>query len=163
MDNTIEIELSEIRPKVLAVARRFFRSSGLEGDPEDVAQDVLLRFWEARREQVRIRDPKAWAVTTARNLCVSLWRRRGRAGGRVVPEWLADNEDASARVELSEAETMAEKALGRIPAGTRLLLRLRATGLSLDEIAAITGRPKGSVKSSISAARKEMMKSFGLK
>ena len=161
MDNTIEIELSEIRPKVLAAAKRFFRSSKMDGDPEDVAQEVLLRLWEARRKDVPIRDPKAWAVAAARNRCVSLWRKRRNS--QALPEWLQDAEDASARVELSEAADVAEKALERIPEGTRRLLRLRATGLSLDEIAAITGRPKGSVKSSISAARKEMMKSFGLK
>ena len=49
MDKTLEIELAEIRPKVLATAVKFFRSSWLDGDPEDVAQDVLLRLWVARR------------------------------------------------------------------------------------------------------------------
>ena len=161
MDNTFEIELSEIRPKVLAAAKRFFRSSKMDGDPEDVAQEVLLRLWDARRKDVPIRDPKAWAVATTRNCCVSLWRKRRNS--QAIPEWLPGDGDASALVELSDAEGVAEKAFERIPEGTRRLLRLRATGLSLDEIAAITGRPKGSVKSSISAARKEMMKSFGLK
>ena len=46
MDKKLEIELSEIRPKVLATARKFFRETGLEGDPEDVVQDVLLRLWD---------------------------------------------------------------------------------------------------------------------
>ena len=49
MDKTLEIELAEIRPKVLATAVKFFRSSRLDGDPEDVVQDVLLRLWVARR------------------------------------------------------------------------------------------------------------------
>ena len=47
MDKTLEIELTEIRPKVLATALKFFRASRLDGDPEDVVQDVLLRFgWQ---------------------------------------------------------------------------------------------------------------------
>ena len=36
MDKTLDIELAEIRPKVLATARKFFRASRLDGDPEDV-------------------------------------------------------------------------------------------------------------------------------
>ena len=36
MDKTLEQELTEIRPKVLATALRFFRASRLDGDPEDV-------------------------------------------------------------------------------------------------------------------------------
>ena len=64
------------------------------------------------------------------------------------------------RIELSEAERLAIRAFDSLPPGTRRLLQLKATGLSLDEIAAITGRPKGSIKSSISAARKEMIKTL---
>ena len=45
MEKTLEIELTEIRPKVLATALKFFRASRLDGDPEDVVQDVLLRLW----------------------------------------------------------------------------------------------------------------------
>ena len=45
MEKTLEIELTEIRPKVLATALKFFRVSRLDGDPEDVVQDVLLRLW----------------------------------------------------------------------------------------------------------------------
>ena len=44
MDKTLEIELTEIRPKVLAMALKFFRASLLDGDPEDDVQDVLLRL-----------------------------------------------------------------------------------------------------------------------
>ena len=43
----------------------------------------------------------------------------------------------------------------------RNLLNLRnEQGLSLDEIAAATGRPKGSVKVALSTARKKMMEQW---
>ena len=163
MDKTLEIELSQIRSKVLATARRFFRASRLDGDPEDVVQDVLLRLWMARRDGVPIRSAEAWAVSTAKNSCISLWRKKGRIRSGTYPEWLSDSGDASTLIEQSEAERMAGKALERLPAGTRRLLQLRATGLSLDEIAAITGRTKGGVKTAISAARQELMKTFNTK
>lgn len=37
---------------------------------------------------------------------------------------------------------------------------MRADGMSLDEIAAATGRSKGSVKTSISTARKQMLEAL---
>ena len=163
MDKALEIELAAIRPKVLATAQRFFRASRLDGDPEDVVQDVLLRLWVARRDGVQIRSAEAWAVSTTKNSCISLWRKKGPVRSGVFPEWLPAGGDASTQIELSETERMADKALERLPAGTRRLLQLRATGLSLDEIAAITGRTKGGVKTAISAARQELIKTFNSK
>ncbi len=163
MDKTLDIELAEIRPRVMATALRFFRASRLDGDPEDVVQDVLLRLWMARRDGVRIRSAEAWAVTVTKNSCISLWRKKGPVRSGVYPEWLSDDRDASSPIEQYETERMAERALERLPAGTRRLLQLRATGLSLDEIAAMTGRTKGGVKSSISAARHELMKTLNSK
>ena len=160
MDKKLEIELAEIRPKVLATARRFFRASGLEGDPEDVVQDVLLRLWEARRKGMQILNAESWAVVTAKNCCISLWRKKDRSGNKPLPEWLPDGSDASMRIERSQAESLARRSFEQLSAGTRRLLQLRATGLSLDQIAIVTGRPKGSIKSSISAARKEMIKTL---
>ena len=126
-------------------------------------QDVLLRLWMARRDGVQIRSAEAWAVSSAKNCCISLWRKKGPMRSGVYPEWLSDGRDASSLIEQSEVERIADKALERLPAGTKLLLQLRATGLSLDEIAAITGRTKGGVKTSISAARQELMKTFNTK
>ncbi len=51
----------------------------------------------------------------------------------MYPEWLSDGRDASSLIEQSETERIADKALERLPAGTRRLLQLRATGLSLEE------------------------------
>ena len=90
MDKTLEIELTEIRPKVLATALKFFRASRLDGDPEDVVQDVLLRLWVARRDGVQILSAEAWAVSTAKNSCISLWRKKGPVRSGVYPEWLSD-------------------------------------------------------------------------
>ncbi|MBQ6254078.1 MAG: sigma-70 family RNA polymerase sigma factor [Bacteroidales bacterium] len=157
MDERIEIELEAARPKVLALARKFFRATRLDGDPEDVAQDVLLRLLEARRRGDPVRNAEAWAVTTTKNLCVSIWRKARKGQPLPLREDLLSDNNPSSRLEESEAGALVAKALVNIPGRTRYLLRLRASGLSLDEIAAVTGRPKGSVKTSISKARKELM------
>ena len=158
MDKTLETELAQIRPKVLATALRFFRASHLEGDPEDVVQEVLLRLWEAWRSGTQIRNAEAWAVAAAKNGCISLWRQKRPVCS--YPEDLPDSRSAATSLEEAEARQRADKVLSQIPAASRRLLQLRASGLSLDEMAALTGRTKGSVKSSISAARHEMIKAL---
>ena len=158
MDERLEIELAALRPKVLSLARKFFRSSRLDSDPEDVVQDVLLRLWEARRQGTEIGNAEAWAIATTKNCCISAWRKARR--GTLLPlrdETLAGYTPAGS-LEEAEAAASVARALEKIPPGTRHLLQLRAKGLSLDEMALVTGRPKGSLKSSISAARKEMLK-----
>ena len=156
----LETELMAVRPKVLAMARKFFRASRLDGDPEDVVQDVLLRLWDARRKGADIRSAEAWAVTTTKNSCISLWRKTLKEKTLPLSPEETVAEVPSLRLEVAEAEKAMAKALGRLPENTRYLLRLRAKGLSLDEMAAVTGRPKGSVKSSLSAARKELIKTM---
>jgi RNA polymerase sigma-70 factor (ECF subfamily) len=163
MKRSLDIELTEVRPKVLALARKFFRASGLAGDPEDVVQDVLLRLWEARCRGDEIRNAEAWSMATTKNSCVSLWRKSQKETILPLRDDLIPGYTNPGRIEKEEAEASVSKALERIPSATQYLLRLRAKGLSLDEIAAVTGRPKGSIKSSISAARKEIMKTINLK
>lgn len=163
MDEKLEIELARIRPKVFALAKKFLHSSNMVDDPEDIVQDVLLRLWKTSEKGAQICNAEAWAISITKNLCISLWRKRNGRISQTLPEWLPEENNPSTQIELSETRIIAEKALERLPAGTRRLLQLKATGLSLDEIAIVTGRPKGSIKSSISAARKEMMKSLNMK
>ena len=163
MDKTLEIELARIRPKVLALAKKFLKASKMVDDPEDIVQDVLLRLWKTSQEGTQIRNAEAWAISITKNSCISLWRKKRGERSQLLPEWLPDGNDASMRVEQCEAQIIVGKAFDRPPSATRRLLQLKATGLSLDEIAIVTGRPKGSIKSSISAARKEMIKSLNIK
>ncbi|MBP5317366.1 MAG: sigma-70 family RNA polymerase sigma factor, partial [Bacteroidales bacterium] len=84
-----------------------------------------------------------------------------KAAGRAVtsiPETISSQDSASAAIDAEDSRRIVAAALRQIPEGTRQLLQLRTAGMSLDEIAAVTGRSKGSVKSSISAARKQVLK-----
>lgn len=163
MEKTIETELSSARAKVLVLTERFFRASKMQGDPEDVVQDVLLRLWTALHDRQEIRSVEAWTVACTKNACISALRK-SRAN-KLLPlfDTLPYHETASSPLEAAEAGSRLKGILDSIPAGTRQLLRLRAAGMSLDEIAAATGRPKGSIKSSISAVRKEIMKNLDIR
>ena len=161
MQKDFDTELAAVRPRVLALARKFIRASGLRTDAEDIVQEVLLRLWTALNGGAEVLNAEAWASRVTRNLCVSLLRReRGQGGAAPLPASLPAPETASGALDAEEDRRRIERALARIPAGTRRLLELRAAGMSLDEIAAVTARPKGSVKSALSSARKQIINEF---
>ena len=78
----------------------------------------------------------------------------------VLATMIAFTVTAQSIIDAEDSRRIVAAALRQIPEGTRQLLQLRTAGMSLDEIAAVTGRSKGSVKSSISAARKQIVKAL---
>lgn len=160
MDKTLDIELAAVRPKVLGLARKFIRASGLGVAAEDIAQEALVRLWTAKQDGADIRNVEAWAVTVTKNLCVSHLRKAAGRAVTSIPETISSQDSASAAIDAEDSQRIVAAALRQIPEGTRQLLQLRTAGMSLDEIAAVTGRSKGSVKSSISAARKQIVKAL---
>lgn len=160
MDRTLDIELAAVRPIVLGLARKFIRASGLGVAAEDIAQEVLVRLWTAKQDGADIRNVEAWAVTVTKNLCVSHLRKAAGRAVTSISETISSQDTASAAIDAEDSRRIVAAALRQIPAGTRQLLQLRTAGMSLDEIAAVTGRSKGSVKSSISAARKQIVKAL---
>ena len=65
---------------------------------------------------------------------------------------------ATQGIEQAEAEQLRTRLYARLSSSQQTLMTLRGEdGLSLDEIAAMTGRPKSSVKASLSMARKQLL------
>ena len=74
---------------------------------------------------------------------------------------VAGGYSATSRTEEMDIETIRNIVQRDLSDSQRELLTLRNDqGLSLDEIAAATGRPKASVKVALSTARKSMMELF---
>ena len=157
MQEKFETAAERVRPRILALAKRFAGAVHLDADPEDIVQEVLLRLWKAMDEG-GVANADAWAVTATKNLCVSLYRKaKNHAPFSALTDVFPGGEAASAQLESRAGAERVKAALEQIPSGTRKLLSLKATGLSLDQIASLTGRPKGSIKSSISIARKQIV------
>lgn len=155
------MDAGRLRPELLALIRRFFRKHILQEEAEDIVQEVLLRLWQAEHDGASVRDRRAWAVTVARHLCVSRYREeRSRSRVSVEKEDLRSAGSADAPLASTEARQAAAAALEGLSPGTRRLLQMRSAGMSLDEIAAASGRPKTSVKTSLSAARKQIVEYF---
>ena len=153
------ISLSEkIRGKLIALARRFNRVSGCAGGAEDIVQDALATLWELSRKDYPIRDAEALAVKITKTRCVESYRRQHIRYEPIADRPFFGSYSASSGTERMDIETIRGIVQRGLSDSQRRLLALRnENGLSLDEIAAITRRPKSSVKVSLSMARKSMM------
>ena len=142
---------------VLATGDRLFRVARLilrdRERAEDAVQDAFERIW---RELPRLRDAarfEAWATRVVVNACRDEARRaRRRADVRLIPDLQAP--DAS--TEIINRERL-DRGFERLPLEQREVLVLHHyAGLSLDEIAAATSRPVGTVKSRLHYATHSM-------
>lgn len=122
----------------------YLRGQGLE-DPEDVLGDVFLHV---ARSLQRFRgdedDLRRWVFTIARNRAIDDHRRRSRrprGGGGMVPDRPVGHVDQGIDDDLLEA-------LRQLTPDQREVVGLRfIADLSLDDVAQLTGRSVGAVKS----------------
>jgi RNA polymerase sigma factor (sigma-70 family) len=140
---------------VVRVARRVLGSAR---EAEDVAQEVFIAF---SRAAVPAGQARGWLLTaaahTALNSLRSDSRRARRESVAAVQERLPDAAD--------EAVTRTERArvraaLGRLPQNQGLVLVLRHSGMSYQEIAVAVGMPASGVGTTLrraeAAVRKEL-------
>ena len=148
---------NRIRGKLMTLVQRFNRSSGREEDEEDIVQDALMTLWQLSEKGYPIKNAEALAVKITKTLCVERYRRRHIQFELLEDQPIPGGLSATARTEARDIETIRSIVQKDLTANQRQLLNLRnEEGLSLDEIATATGRPKGSIKVALSTARKKM-------
>ena len=116
---------------------------------EDLFQETWVRVLERGRQYDGRRDFTAWLFTIARNLFIDQQRRlRPESGEQTdLPASAPSAFDLAARSEQSERISAG---IDRLPSEYREALSLRfQEGMSLEEIASLTGAPLGTVKSRI--------------
>lgn len=147
------------RPKLLAIAGRFGHLSGTAFEAEDLVQEALAALWRLSASGYEIRDPEALAVRITQNLCISHYRKQQRSGRRLPTSGeLPGGRSASAGIEEAENRALAARLLGGLTETERRYIQMRnIEGQSLDEMAAACGRPKTSIKTTLSAARRKML------
>lgn len=133
-----------------------------EGEVEDVVQEIMLKLYRGGRRFDRSRSLSAWVYAVARNHCRDERRRRARRP-RGVDEEPGEGFEAAAGNEAGPEETLMaaetrrqiREAMRALPADDRLILFLHYfEELSGAEIADVVGRPEGTVKYRIHAAKK---------
>lgn len=147
---------AKLRPKLDSVVRSFARAT--RTDTDDIVQDALVTLWQLYRDGYPVRNPEALAVRIVKNICVSHYRKRCPVVQDLKKEDCAGGQEATVLTDTDDCRWLESVILSALSDTQKEYLRLRnEEQLSLDEMAALTGKPKTSIKSTISAARRLML------
>ena len=146
-------ELVALIPHLRAFART------LSGDPtsaDDLAQDAMIKAWDARASYQMGTNMKAWTFMILRNQFYSERRRSWRQtqlDQEAAERTLVAIDDPESPVVLDELRL----GLGMLPLEQReALILVGAGGFAYEEAAEICGCAVGTVKSRVSRARKAL-------
>jgi RNA polymerase sigma-70 factor (ECF subfamily) len=152
-DPAFQRELISLIPHLRAFART------LAGDPaaaDDLAQDAMLKAWDARASFQMGTNMKAWTFMILRNQFYSEKRRAWRQtqlDQEAAERTLIAVDDPEAPVALDELRL----GLDRLPSEQReALILVGAGGFAYEEAAEICGCAVGTVKSRVSRARRAL-------
>ena len=150
-----------IRGRLTTLARRFNRASGMDEEAEDIVQDALVTLWQLSEKGYPVRDAEALAVKLTKTRCVERYRRQHIRFEPLSDQPVPGGYSATSDTDEKDIDTIRGFVQRNLTDSQRNLVALRNEhGLSLDEIAAATGRPKGSIKVALSTARKKMMEQW---
>ena len=147
-----------IRSRLVALAGRFVKDSGLRDAPEDIVQESLLLLWRQTENGYEVLSPEALAVTITKKVCLAHLRGFRPAFQPIEGIDVSGGSSASALTDEADIKTVKESLLSILTPTQRHYLHLRnEMGLSLDEMEEVTGCPKTSIKTTLSAARRLLM------
>jgi RNA polymerase sigma-70 factor (ECF subfamily) len=153
MEGRFKRELVALIPHLRAFARTL---TGDQASADDLAQDALMKAWDARASYQMGTNMKAWTFMILRNQFYSEKRRSWRQtqlDQEAAERTLVAVDDPQAPVALDELRL----ALGMLPAEQReALILVGAGGFAYEEAAEICGCAVGTVKSRVSRARRAL-------
>ena len=144
---------ARLRAKLLTISSSFCSSARLPQDGEDIVQEALAVLWTLSDKGYEIDNAEALAVRITKNICINQYRKK-----RLNLEPIGNNVETRADEQSGyEYEDIKAYLIAQLTPTQRKLLQLKEDeGLSLDEISEKTSKPKTSVKSTISKARKHL-------
>jgi RNA polymerase sigma-70 factor (ECF subfamily) len=152
-EETFKTGLVQLIPHLRAFART------LTGDPtqaDDLAQDAMIKAWDARASFQLGTNMKAWTFMILRNQFYSDKRRSWRQSQldqEAAERTLVAVDDPSAPLALDELR----RAMASLPEEQReALVLVGAGGFAYEEAAEICGCAVGTVKSRVSRARRAL-------
>lgn len=138
--------------------RRARRLTDNPVDAADLAQEAALKIWQRYQSGAHIADPRAYAMTTLRNIARAAWR------ARLQTDALEDNSattqpDAPRMIACAELRA----AIDRLPEDQATLLKLVMTGETSPRILARRiGVRTGTVMSRLARARARLREEMGM-
>ncbi len=153
MEGRFKRELVALIPHLRAFARTL---TGDQASADDLAQDALMKAWDARASYQMGTNMKAWTFMILRNQFYSEKRRSWRQtqlDQDSAERNLVAVDDPQAPVALDELRL----GLGMLPTEQReALILVGAGGFAYEEAAEICGCAVGTVKSRVSRARRAL-------
>ena len=153
LDEAFKAELVTLIPHLRAFARTL---CGDATAADDLAQDAMMKAWDARSSFQMGTNMKAWTFMILRNQFYSEKRRSWRQSQldqEAAERTLVAVDDPEAPVALDELRL----SLGMLPPEQReALILVGAGGFAYEEAAEICGVAVGTVKSRVSRARKAL-------
>jgi RNA polymerase sigma-70 factor (ECF subfamily) len=123
---------------------------GDRAEAEDVLQDLFVALLREGRAERVVRGFRPWMFQMARNGTLNRLRARERAKHAMHLTSLDDKRESPAPdvgVETRQNADGLGAAIARLPDGLAQLFRLRASGLSYEELSEVLSIPLGTVKS----------------
>ncbi len=152
---------SSIRLKLIALAGRFSRASSAELDAEDMAQEAFIAFWQLSVKGYPIRNPEALLVKITKNICISRLRKQKLKLQPLDNDNVTGGEPASKDTDRMDEAVIKAALYECLTKSQKEYMTMRAEeGLSLDEIALKTGKPKPAIKTALSKAKKKLKEQF---
>lgn len=140
------------------MADRFVKDSGIGDTADDIVQESLLVLWRQTENGYEMQNPEALAVAITKKMCLAHLRGYKPVVQSIEGVEVAGGVSASALTDEADLNTVKESLLAMLTPTQRQYLHLRnEMGLSLDEMEEVTGCPKTSIKTTLSAARRLMM------
>lgn len=144
--------------RLLALAGGFISKSGIADDADDIVQESMLKLWQQVNEGYPIQNLEAFAVTITKKVCLSHLRSNVHETESLSGVDTAGTDSATIITDEADIKTIKDELYSLLTPTQRHYLHLRNDlGLSLDEIAAVTGSPKSSIKTTISIANRLLM------
>jgi RNA polymerase sigma-70 factor (ECF subfamily) len=139
------------------VVRAVYALTGDVGESQDAAQEAFVRAWDHRRVLRHDGNPEAWVTTTALRVAVSRWRRAGTTARALVRVGAGSD---VAGPEPDQLDVLS--ALRLLPVAQReAIVLFHLCDLTIEQVAAHTGAPSGTVKARLSRGRVALAAALG--
>lgn len=126
-------------------------------EAEDAVQELFLKLWKGRDALDEVRNPRAYAMTLLRNLCLDRIRQASRFADVPVEEDASGAFDPDREMDEKERLEKVLAAVKSLPDRQREILAMRTIeGLSYEEMAERTGTNYLTLRVLLSQARAKL-------